>query len=233
MILSTRQHSDILIVESDGGRQIGAGCAEWCELSLFLFEKNMKYLYIDESIDMKNFVVGEGTTQSFSQNPGRADLVRRAMGKKKLDVMQKEREIFINGQIDDDGNVVVPGCVRNGIDKESANKIFDEMSEFAKYFKCTAYSPFSTLFWRDYDVYSKAGWDEGISVNDETGLLGKIPDANMIDGDPLNNEEAMNDTGIVCAPNGDYIFAYFSDFPAITDLMYPLILAINDAEIAM
>ena len=64
---------------------------------------------------------------------GRADLVRRAMGKKKLDVMAKEREIFINGQVDDDGNIVVPGCVRNGIDAESANKIFDEMAEFAKY----------------------------------------------------------------------------------------------------
>lgn len=64
---------------------------------------------------------------------GRADLVRRAMGKKKLDVMAKEREIFINGQVDEKGNVVVPGCVRNGIDKKSANKIFDEMAEFAKY----------------------------------------------------------------------------------------------------
>ena len=64
---------------------------------------------------------------------GRADLVRRAMGKKKLDVMAKEREIFINGQVDENGNIIVPGCVRNGIDKESANKIFDEMAEFAKY----------------------------------------------------------------------------------------------------
>ena len=64
---------------------------------------------------------------------GRADLVRRAMGKKKLDVMAKEREIFINGQVDENGNVVVPGCVRNGIDEASANKIFDEMAEFAKY----------------------------------------------------------------------------------------------------
>ena len=64
---------------------------------------------------------------------GRADLVRRAMGKKKLDVMAKEREIFINGQVDENGNVSVPGCVRNGIDAESANKIFDEMAEFAKY----------------------------------------------------------------------------------------------------
>ena len=64
---------------------------------------------------------------------GRADLVRRAMGKKKLDVMAKEREVFIHGQIDENGNIVVPGCVRNGIDEQSANKIFDEMAEFAKY----------------------------------------------------------------------------------------------------
>ena len=64
---------------------------------------------------------------------GRADLVRRAMGKKKLDVMAKEREVFINGQVDENGKVIVPGCVRNGIDAESANKIFDEMAEFAKY----------------------------------------------------------------------------------------------------
>ena len=55
------------------------------------------------------------------------------MGKKKLDVMAKEREVFINGQIDEEGNVIVPGCVRNGIDSKSANKIFDEMAEFAKY----------------------------------------------------------------------------------------------------
>ena len=39
---------------------------------------------------------------------GRADLVRRAMGKKKLDVMAKEREVFINGQVDENGNIIVP-----------------------------------------------------------------------------------------------------------------------------
>ena len=64
---------------------------------------------------------------------GRSDLVRRAMGKKKLDVMAKEREIFVHGKLDENGNVEIPGCVRNGIDEVSANKIFDEMSEFAKY----------------------------------------------------------------------------------------------------
>lgn len=64
---------------------------------------------------------------------GRADLVRRAMGKKKLDVMAQERQNFIYGVTDENGNVVIPGAIRNGIDEASANKIFDEMAEFAKY----------------------------------------------------------------------------------------------------
>ena len=64
---------------------------------------------------------------------GRADLVRRAMGKKKLDVMAKERENFVHGKLDENGIVEIPGCIRNGIDELSANKIFDEMAEFAKY----------------------------------------------------------------------------------------------------
>ena len=52
------------------------------------------------------------------------------MGKKKLDVMAKEREYFIHGQTDENGNIIIPGCVRNGIDEASANKIYDEMAEF-------------------------------------------------------------------------------------------------------
>lgn len=64
---------------------------------------------------------------------GRADLVRRAMGKKKLDVMAEERKNFIYGVTDENGNVLIPGAIRNGVDEKSANKIFDEMSEFAKY----------------------------------------------------------------------------------------------------
>ena len=64
---------------------------------------------------------------------GRADLVRRAMGKKKLDVMAEERKNFIYGLSDENGNVIIPGAIRNGVDEKSANKIFDEMAEFAKY----------------------------------------------------------------------------------------------------
>ncbi len=64
---------------------------------------------------------------------GRADLVRRAMAKKKRDVMMKEREIFINGLVDESGAVAVDGCVRRGISEKTANEIFDEMSSFASY----------------------------------------------------------------------------------------------------
>ncbi len=64
---------------------------------------------------------------------GRADLVRRAMSKKKHDVMQKEREIFLHGQTDAAGQVTVEGCIRRGIPEETAIRIFDEMSSFASY----------------------------------------------------------------------------------------------------
>ena len=64
---------------------------------------------------------------------GRADLVRRAMGKKKLDVMAQERKNFIYGVTDEEGNVIIPGAIRNGVDEKSADRIFDEMAEFAKY----------------------------------------------------------------------------------------------------
>ncbi len=64
---------------------------------------------------------------------GRADVVRRAMAKKKHDVMEQERAIFINGLTADDGTVVVEGCVRRGVPAATANAIFDKMSSFASY----------------------------------------------------------------------------------------------------
>lgn len=62
---------------------------------------------------------------------GRADLVRRAMSKKKADVMQKERQNFIYGT--DEGGVHVDGAVARGIDEKTAASIFDEMMDFASY----------------------------------------------------------------------------------------------------
>ena len=60
---------------------------------------------------------------------GRSDLGRRAMSKKKADVMEKERHNFVYGNEEEN----VPGCIKNGISEDIANKIFDEMTDFAKY----------------------------------------------------------------------------------------------------
>lgn len=64
---------------------------------------------------------------------GRADIVRRAMSKKKHDVMEREKQIFIHGLVDDNGNVEVEGCLRRGIDEQTALSIFSEMESFASY----------------------------------------------------------------------------------------------------
>lgn len=61
---------------------------------------------------------------------GRADLVRRAMSKKKLDIMEKERQIFIHGI---PGDEACTGAIAHGVSEKVANDIFDEMSNFAKY----------------------------------------------------------------------------------------------------
>ena len=60
---------------------------------------------------------------------GRSDLVRRAMSKKKASVMEKERQNFVYGN-EEEG---VPGCITNGIPEKTANKIYDDMIDFAKY----------------------------------------------------------------------------------------------------
>ena len=60
---------------------------------------------------------------------GRSDLVRRAMSKKKGKVMEQERKNFVYGNPEEN----VPGCIARGIDEEVANKIYDNMIDFAKY----------------------------------------------------------------------------------------------------
>ena len=106
---------------------------------------------------------------------GRADIVRRAMGKKKIDVMEKEREIFING-LEEDGKVIIPGCVRNGISREVANEIFDEMYEFAKYaFNKSHAAAYSILSYKT--AYLKTYYKEELyaaTMNSYLGNLTKI-----------------------------------------------------------
>ncbi len=64
---------------------------------------------------------------------GRADIVRRAMSKKKHDVMEREKQIFVNGLVNDKGEIEVEGCLRRGIDEKTALSIFAEMESFASY----------------------------------------------------------------------------------------------------
>ena len=64
---------------------------------------------------------------------GRADIVRRAMAKKKHAVMERERNFFLYGEKDENGKVVCPGAIANGVSEEAAQKIFDDMSSFSSY----------------------------------------------------------------------------------------------------
>jgi len=63
----------------------------------------------------------------------RSDILRKAMGKKKMEIMEEEREYFIYGKKDEEGNVEVKGSIANGVTEEVANEIYDEMIDFAKY----------------------------------------------------------------------------------------------------
>ena len=64
---------------------------------------------------------------------GRADIIRRAMSNKKSGEMEKERNAFIHGEKDADGNVICAGAVANGVSEAVATEIFDTMSAFASY----------------------------------------------------------------------------------------------------
>lgn len=83
---------------------------------------------------------------------GRSDLVRRAMSKKKTDVMEKERKNFVYGNPEEG----VPGCVNRGIEESIANKIFDDMTDFAKYAfnkshaACYAFVAYQTAYLKYY-----------------------------------------------------------------------------------
>ena len=108
---------------------------------------------------------------------GRADIVRRAMGKKKLDVMNSERQIFIHG-LTENGKKVIDGAVARGVDEKSANKIFDEMAEFAKYaFNKSHAAAYAVVSYET--AYLKAHYPAefmAANMNSFLGNLDKIPE---------------------------------------------------------
>ena len=91
------------------------------ELESILKETNGCIIYQEQVMQIVMKLAG--------YNLGRSDLVRRAMAKKKADVMEKERRYFVYGNKE----LGVPGCVANGINEQVANKLFDEMTDFAAY----------------------------------------------------------------------------------------------------
>ena len=64
---------------------------------------------------------------------GRADIVRRAMSKKKHDVLEKERNVFLFGEKDDAGNVKIEGAINRGVPEKTAIKLFEEITAFSSY----------------------------------------------------------------------------------------------------
>lgn len=95
------------------------------ELKAILDETNGCMVYQEQVMQVFRTLAG--------YSYGRADVVRRAMSKKKRDVMENERKIFINGLTDDDGNILIEGAVRRGIDADTADKVFSDMISFASY----------------------------------------------------------------------------------------------------
>lgn len=104
------------------GKKNPAGVTyETPELESILKETNGCIIYQEQVMQIVMKLAG--------YNLGRSDLVRRAMSKKKADVMEKERRYFVYGNEE----LGVPGCVANGINEQIANKLFDEMTDFAAY----------------------------------------------------------------------------------------------------
>ncbi len=99
----------------------------------FLDEKLRPILGVTYGIIVYQEQVMQIVQQLAGYSLGEADNLRRAMSKKKMSVMEENRDIFINGKVDENGKVLIPGAIRNGVDKKAANTIYDEMISFAKY----------------------------------------------------------------------------------------------------
>ena len=99
----------------------------------FLDEKLRPILGVTYGIIVYQEQVMQIVQQLAGYSLGEADNLRRAMSKKKMSVMEENRDIFINGKVDEDGQILIPGAIRNGVDKKAANTIYDEMISFAKY----------------------------------------------------------------------------------------------------
>lgn len=105
---------------------------------------------------------------------GRSDLVRRAMSKKKMDVMAKERQLFIHGLDDENGQPIIAGCIRNGVSERAANIIFDDMIDFAKYaFNKSHAAGYALIAYQT--AYLKANYPVAFMAASMTANMGSLP----------------------------------------------------------
>ncbi|MDO5062871.1 MAG: DNA polymerase III subunit alpha [Peptostreptococcaceae bacterium] len=100
---------------------------------LFLHDKLRPILSVTNGILVYQEQVMQVVRDLAGYSLARADLVRKAMSKKKMDVMEEERQYFVYGKKDPAGNIEIEGCQARGIEPSIANKIYDEMIDFAKY----------------------------------------------------------------------------------------------------
>ncbi|MDF2612911.1 MAG: polymerase alpha subunit [Clostridia bacterium] len=128
---------------------------------------------------------------------GRSDLLRRAMSKKKSDVMAKEQAIFLYG----DGKSV-PGCIKNGIPKETAEKIFEDMTDFAKYaFNKSHAAAYAVV------AYQTAYLKTYYKVEFMAALMSSVMDSSNKITSYIDNCKKMNI--VVLPPDINSGFAYF------------------------
>lgn len=99
----------------------------------YIHEKMIPILNVTRGILVYQEQVMQVVRDLAGYSYGRSDLVRRAMSKKKMDIMEEERRNFVYGKDHEDGSIDILGCIRNGVDESTANKIYDEMIDFAKY----------------------------------------------------------------------------------------------------
>ncbi|MDU3153308.1 MAG: DNA polymerase III subunit alpha, partial [Anaerococcus hydrogenalis] len=102
---------------------------------------------------------------------GEADNLRRAMSKKKMSVMEENREVFVHGKKDKNGKFEIKGCVNNGISEKNANKIYDEMISFAKYAFNKSHSAAYSLV-AIQTAYLKCYFTEEYMANLLTSIMG-------------------------------------------------------------
>ncbi|MEG1981160.1 MAG: DNA polymerase III subunit alpha [Clostridia bacterium] len=138
---------------------------------------------------------------------GRADLVRRAMSKKKIDVMEKERHNFIYGLTDENGKEIVKGAIKNGVSESIASEIFDEISTFAEYaFNKSHAAAYAVIAYQT--AYLKAHYKEHYMAALLTSVLGRadkvyeyISECEQLSIKVLPPDINYSEVGFVCFEN--------------------------------